>query len=206
MPRLQQADQLHGVRLGVAMFEDRREGVSPTDPETRAYIARRGAWRFGLTYKGKDFVPVADLVQSIFVEEFVHAGIDTIAIPQVLGKGAGPAMRAAGEQAGVGYVLGGYVNVFEFALYDQFWYIESARSVVLEIQLVRVRDGESLLDTAASATDRGSEGMATTIPSNVDQLLNRAFRLVIYQVVDQVAAKLAMNPRNIEVHIAVLEP
>jgi hypothetical protein len=151
-------------------------------------------------------VPVADLVQSLFVEEFVRAGIDANAIPQVLGKGATPAMRAAGEQTGVGYVLGGNVNVFEFVNYDKFWYIESARSVVLEIQLLRVGDGEVLLDTAAAATDRGSEGMAVTHSSNVDQLMNRVFRLVVYQVVDQVAANLAMDPRNIEVRIVLMNP
>ena len=50
-------------------------------------------------------------------------------------------MRAAGEAAGVDFILGGNVNVFEFIVYE--WNTEVARSMVLEIQLVRVRDGSS---------------------------------------------------------------
>ena len=204
MPRLQQADQFRGLRVGIATFDDRRPSVNAAEPETRGYVAKLGVWRFGLTYKGKEFVPVEDLVQSLFVEEFGRAGIDASPIPKVLGKGMSEAMRVAGEQTGVSHVLGGNVNVFEFVNYDKFWYIESARSVVLEIQLVRVRDGELVLDSSAAATDRGSEGMMVTHSSNIDQLMNRVFRLVVYQVVDQVAAKLAMDPRDIDVRIAIV--
>ena len=203
MPRLQQADQFRGLRLGIATFEDRRVGVAVSEPQTRGYVAKHGLWRFGLTYKGQSFVPIADLVQALLVEEFRRAGIEASLISKVLGKGAVDAMRTAGEQSSVSHVLGGNVNVFEFVNHDKFWYIESARSVVVEIQLVRVRDGESLLDSSAAATDRGSEGLAVTHSSNVDQLMNRVFRLVVYQIVDEVAAKLAMNLRGADVRIVI---
>ncbi len=205
MPRLEGADGLRGVRLGIATFEDRRAGVEARDPQTRAYIAKAGPWRFGLSYKGKDYVPVAELTQAIFVEEFRRAGIEAGAIAKVLGKGATAAMRTAGEQAGSSHVLGGNVNVFEFENHDKFWYLESVRSVVLEIQLVGVHDGESLLDTSVAATDRGNEGAIVPHSSNVDQLMNRVFRLVVYQVVDKVAAKLAMELGQVDVRIVLVD-
>ena len=76
MARLQQADTLHGLRLGIATFDDRRAGVRTGDPDTRRYIGYISPYRFGLTHKGKDMVPVPDLIQSLFVEEFSRAGID----------------------------------------------------------------------------------------------------------------------------------
>src|SRR5262245_9309991 len=89
MPRLEHTEKLGGVRLGIATFEDLRPGVDPNDRKTSSYVGAVGVWRkFALSYKGKDFVPVADVVQSLLVEEFNRAGIATIAIPQVLGMGA----------------------------------------------------------------------------------------------------------------------
>jgi choline dehydrogenase-like flavoprotein len=203
MPRLDQAEQLRGLRLGIATFDDRRATVEASEPQTRGYVAKQGPWRFGMTYKGRNYIPVAELAQAIFVEEFQRAGIEANAIPQVLGKGAAAAMRAAGDQAGTSHVLGGNVNVFEFENHDQFWYIESVRSVVLEIELVRVRDGESVLDTSVAATDRGNEGAISPHSSNVDQLMNRVFRLVVYQVVDKVVAKLAMELGRVDVRVVI---
>src|SRR3989442_3102824 len=72
--RLPQADSLQGIVLGVAKPEDRRATVVQSDPDNLTYVMRQGAWRFGLTYKGREFVPVADLVQMLFVEEFGRAG------------------------------------------------------------------------------------------------------------------------------------
>ena len=114
-----------------------------------------GPWRFGLTYQKQEFVPVADLLQSLFVDEFVRAGIDAKPIVQVLTKDSAPALRAAGEQHGVAYVLGGRVHVFEIVNEQGFWTITSRRSVTLEINLVQVRRVRSLLLVQAGRDARG---------------------------------------------------
>jgi hypothetical protein len=147
---------------------------------------------------------VGDLVQALFVEEFGRAGVESKVIPEVLTKDSVAAMRAAGEQAGVGYVLGGRVLVFEIVNEDKFWTIVSRRSVTLEINVVHVQSGESILDTTVAQTDRRDEGMGIRHSTNVDRLMNTVFRQVVTQVVEQVAAKLAVDPRHVNVRVTLI--
>lgn len=201
--RLPQADQLRGIGLGVAKLEDRRSWVDRSELQSQGYVMQSGPWRFGLTYQKQEFVPVADLLQSLFVDEFVRAGIDAKPIVQVLTKDSTPALRAAGEQHGVAYVLGGRVHVFEIVNEQGFWTITSRRSVTLEINLVQVRSGDLVLDATLTQTDRRNEGMGVLHSTNVDRLMNTVFRQIVTQVVEQVAAKLALDPRDIAVRVAV---
>ena len=200
--RLPQADQLKGrVVLGVAKPEDRRPTVVQSDPDNLTYVMRQGAWRFGLTYRGHEFVPVADLVQTLFVEEFNRAGIESKPIAKVLTKDRIGDMRAAGEQAGVPYVLGGRVLVFEITN-DVGWTIISRRSVTLEVTLVRVQSGDLAFDNVVSAGNRDESAWGIRHETSVDRLMNSAFRQVVTQIVEQVAAKLALDPRDVHVRIA----
>src|SRR5947208_2732173 len=111
--RLQQADQWRGIALGVAKLEDRRSWIDPTNPESLGYVMQQGAFRFGLTYDGRKYVPVSDLVQTLFVEEFTRAGVEAKAIPKILTKDNVADTVEAGSQVGTAYVLGGRVPVFE---------------------------------------------------------------------------------------------
>ncbi len=199
--RLAQADQLRGIVLGVGKLEDRRPWVERSEPESQGYVMQQGAWRFGLTYQRKDYVPITDLVQTLFVDEFTRAGVEAKAIPQVLTRENPAAMRAAGEQHGAGYALGGRVLVFEIVNEQGFWTVTSRRSITLEINLVQVR-GDRSFDTTVTQNDRRDEGMGVRHSTNVDRLMNTVFRQVVTQVVEQVAAKLALDPRAIDVRIA----
>jgi len=201
--RLPQADQLKGIVLGVAKPEDRRASVNQSDPDNLTYIMRQGSWRFGLTYKGREFVPVADLVQMLFVDEFTRAGVESKPIAKILTKDKLADMRAAGEQAGVPYVLGGRVLVFEITN-DVGWTIVSRRSVTLEVTLVRVQSGDLAFDNVISMGDRDESAWAISHATSVDRLMNSAFRQVVTQVVEQVAAKLALDPRDVHVRFAMV--
>lgn len=201
--RLPQADSLKGIVLGVAKLEDRRASVVQSDPDNLTYVMRQGSWRFGLTYKGQEFVPVADLVQTLFGEEFTRAGVENKPIAKILAKDKLAEMRAAGEQAGVPYVLGGRVLVFEITN-DTGWTIISRRSVTLEVTLVRVQSGDIAFDNVVSMGDRDESAWAISHASSVDRLMNSAFRQVVTQVVEQVAAKMALDPRDVHVRFALV--
>jgi hypothetical protein len=203
--RLPQADKLKGIVLGVAKPEDRRASVVQSDPDNLTYVMRQGAWRFGLTYKGQEFVPVADLLQMLFVEEFNRAGVESTPIAKILTKDKIPDMRAAGEQAGIPYVLGGRVLVFEITN-DVGWTIISRRSVTLEVTLVRVQSGDIAFDNVVSAGNRDESAWGISHGTSIDRLMNSAFRQVVIQVVEQVAAKLALDPRDVHVRIALVTP
>lgn len=202
--RLPQADQLRGIVLGIGKLEDRRSWVERSEPESQGYVMQQGAWRFGLTHQKKDYVPVADLVQMLFVDEFARAGIETRPIPKVLTKDDPAAMRAAGEQIGAAYALGGRVLVFEIVNETGFWTVTSRRAITLEINLVQVKDGTLSFDTTVTQNDRRDEGMGIAHSTNVDRLMNTVFRQVVTQVVEQVAAKLALDPRDIGVRITTV--
>jgi len=203
--RLPQANKLKGIVLGVAKPEDRRASVVQSDPDNLTYVMRQGAWRFGLTYKGQEFVPVADLLQMLFVEEFNRAGVESTLIAKILTKDKIADMRAAGEQAGIPYVLGGRVLVFEITN-DVGWTVVSRRSVTLEVTLVRVQSGDIAFDNVVSAGNRDESAWGISHGTSVDRLMNSAFRQVVIQVVEQVAAKLALDPRDVHVRIALVAP
>jgi hypothetical protein len=203
--RLPQAASLKGIPLGVARLEDRRPSIERDNLKSLSYVMQAGVWRFGLTDKGKEYAPVADIIQRLFVEEFIRGGVEARAIPEVLTKDAVPAMRAAGEKARVAYVLGGRVLVFEIVNTDKFWTIDSRRSITLEVNLVRVQTGDLALDTTVSQNHQKDEGMGIRHATNVDRLMNTVFRQVVVQVVEQVAAKLALDPRDITVRVTLAD-
>lgn len=200
--RLPQADSIKGIVLGVAKLEDRRATIDRSDMQSLGYVMRQGAWKFGLTHGGKEFVPVADLVQRLFLDEFIRAGVGAKALPEILTKDGLPAMRDAGGKAGAGYVLGGRILVFEIVNDPGFWTVDSRRSITLELNLLRVRDSALVLDTTVSHNDSRNEGAGILHSTNVDRLMNTAFRQVVTQVVEQVAAKLALDPRDVRVRWA----
>jgi hypothetical protein len=203
--RLARADQLRGVVLGVGKLEDRRSWIERSDPESQSYVMQSGPWRFGLTYKTKEFVAVADLVQSLLVDEFTRAGIETKPLPAVLTKDDAPAMRAAGQEQAAAYALGGRVHVFEIVNEQGFWTVTSRRAITLEIHVVQVNTGAVLVDSTVTQNDRQNEGMGVLHSTNVDRLMNTVFRQVVTQVVEQVAAKLAMDPRDIAVRVTLVD-
>jgi hypothetical protein len=202
--RLPQADQLRGIAVGVGKLEDRRSWVDRSEPRSQGYVMQQGPWRFGLTYQNQEFVPVADLIQTLFVDEFARAGIEAKRVPQVLTKDGAAAMRTAGEQQGVPYVLGGRVLVFEIVNETGMWTVTSRRSVTLEIHVLQVRSGNFVFDSTVTQTDRRDEGMGVRHSTNVDRLMNTVFRQVVTQVVEQVAAKLALDPRDVAVRVVMI--
>ena len=204
--QLPQANQLRSVALGIAKFEDKRSWIDRSEPESLAYDMQQGAWKFGLTYHGKEFVPVQDLVQMMFVDEFKRAGVEQVkAIPTVLTKNAVPAMRTAAEQNRLAYVLGGRIHVFEVVNETGMWTVTSRRAITLEITLLQAASGNPVLDTMVSQLDRQGEGMGVRHSTNVDRLMNTVFRQVVTQVIEQVAAKLALDPRDVHVRFALAE-
>jgi hypothetical protein len=199
--RLPQADAWKGIKLGIARLEDRRSWIDRSDVQSLSYFMHESPWRFGLTHKNKDYTPVATIIQDLFVDEFTRAGVDASAIDRVLTKDAVPAMREAGEQARVAHVLGGRIHVFEVVNETHLFTVTSRRAITLEIHLTHVAGGTLALDSTVTFNDRRGEGMGVLHSTNVDRLMNTVFRQVVTQVVEQVAAKLALDPRDVHVRV-----
>lgn len=200
--RLANADALARVSLGVARFEDKRPWIDQSDKDSESYVAKQGPWKFGLTWQGKEYVPVKTIVQGLFVAEFGKAGVTAKPIDQVLSKPTRPEFRKAGEAQGADYVLGGEIFVLEFVNEDRGFTITSRRTVTLSVLLVKTGADETLLDTSFSENERKGEGMGILHSTNIDRLMNGVFKKVARQVIEQVAAKLALRPEDVRMRVA----
>ncbi|TAL25214.1 MAG: hypothetical protein EPN94_05710, partial [Nitrospirae bacterium] len=84
--RLSNASTLEKFSLGVAKFEDKRAWVEGGNPKSESFVALQGPWKFGLTYKETEYVPVKDILQDLLVQELMKAGFKAKALDKVLSK------------------------------------------------------------------------------------------------------------------------
>lgn len=197
MTRLSNADAIHNLSLGVAKFDDKRSWVDKNDAKSESYIAMKSPWKFGMTYQDKDYIPVKDLVQTIFVKEFINAGVNAKPIDHVLSKQNVTDIRTMSEQDKADYILGGEVMIFEFVNDEGVWTVTSSRTVALNLIMVKVNGEEVRLDTTLNETDRENEGMGVLHSTNIDKLMNKVVKKVVNQVIQQVAAKMALNYNDV---------
>jgi hypothetical protein len=203
MDRLSGVDALSNLSLGIAKFDDKRTWVDQEDAKSESYIGMQSPWKFGMSYQNKDYIPVKDLVQTIFIKEFINAGISAKPIDHVLSKKNITDIQKLNEQNKSDYILGGEVLIFEFVNDAGVWTVTSRRSVALNLIMVKVDGEEVRYDVAFNETDREFEGMGVLHSTNVDVLMNKVFKKVIKQVVQQVAGEMALNYNDITWNIAI---
>jgi uncharacterized protein YlxP (DUF503 family) len=203
--RLGGADKAARMSIGVATFSDKRSWIDAGDEKGRSYIAQQDAWRFGITHDGREFIPVDELLQTLFVRELGNAGFQARPLDSVASKGTATALRDAGSKAGATFALGGDILVFEFVNEQGFWTITSRRAVTLALYLARVSDGQPVVDSTFTETQREGEGMGVMHTTNVDKLMNGVLKTVIQRVVAEVAQKLEVSAADVSVRLAILE-
>lgn len=199
--RVSMATPMQQVTVGVAKFDDKRSWINKDNQQSYSYVALQGPWKFGMTYQAKDYVPVNDLIQNIFIAEFAKAGINAKAINQVLSKQQKPQFDNLGKQNKVDYLLGGEILSFEFVNETGFWTVTSRRTVTISLIFARVKNGEMLIDTIFNETDRENEGMAVKHSTNIDKLVNRVFKNVAHAVILQVADKMGVDAKNVSLRL-----
>ncbi len=197
MTRLSNADAIANLSLGVAKFDDERSWVDKNDAKSESYIAMQSPWKFAMTYQDKDYIPVTDIIQSIFIKEFINAGINAKRIDHVLSKQNITDIRTLSEKDKADYILGGEILIFEFVNDAGFWTVTSRRTVTLNLIMLKVDGEEVRLDTTFNETDRENEGMVVRHSTNVDKLLNTVVKKVVNQVIQKVAATMALNYNDV---------
>lgn len=203
MPRLSNADSIGGISLGIAKFDDNRPWVDKNDVKSESYIAMQSPWKFGLSYQGKDYVPVKDIVQTIFVKEFLNAGIKAKPIDQIISKKNIVDVGKMPDGNKADYLLGGEILIFEFVNDAGVWTVESRRTIALNLIMVKSNGQTVCLETNFNETDRENEGMAVLHETNVDKLMNKVAKKVFHQVIKQVSEKMALNYKDISWKISL---
>lgn len=202
MKPLSDAGKLSGVTVGIAKFDDKRSWLEPGNEKSASFIAQQGTWKFGLDHKGQNFAPVARIVQDIFVDEFGRAGIKAKAIDEVVSKKNQNVAKSVGEKSGVDYVIGGEITVFEFVNETGVWTVTARQSVILSVLLQSARDSRVLMDENFAESNRKNEGVGVAHTTNVEKLMNGAFKTVVQNVIERTASKLALGPEQVRVKVA----
>lgn len=164
-------------KVTVLPFKDERAWVDETNEQSRSYVGKQGAWKFGLTVDGKEFIAISSLLQTLFVSEFKSAGYDAVA-------GVTPSRTD-------GYNLTGRIVNFEFENETGIFTITSRRVVTLALSLTD-GSGKVILDNQLfSENDRENEGMGVLHATNADKLMNRALKKVVTDVLVRFKSQLA---------------
>ncbi|HYC51536.1 MAG TPA: hypothetical protein VEB19_10550 [Gemmatimonadaceae bacterium] len=188
--------------IAIARFEDKRSLAQRRDKNAQGFIATQSPWMFGLTHRGRKFVPVNVLIQDVFVTEFTTAGLN--ASPVDVESSDPSALQDAAKAAQKDFVLGGQIVAFEFVNDAGMWTVTSRRSVTLAITLLPATGDAALTNTMVTNSDAENEGMGVLHTTNIDKLMNGNFKNVVNQVIGAVATKLAMLPMDIDVRLTVV--
>jgi len=169
-------------KIAVLPFSDERSWVDKTDEKTMSFVAKQGVWKFGLGYDNKEYVPVSNLVQTLFVKELNTAGYD--------------AFGSATPSSAAKYNVSGRIVTFEFENETGFVTVTSRRSVSVALT-VSATDGSKVVDNVLFVeNDRENEGMGVLHSTNVDKLMNKVFKKVVTDVMVQLRDKLAAQGIN----------
>ncbi len=185
--------------IAIAQFEDKRSFAQRRDKNATSYIATQSPWMFGLTHKGKTYIPVNALVQDLFVSEFISAGLKAVASDVTSSDPA--VLHEAARTNHTDYALGGQILAFEFVNDVGVWTVTSRRAVTMSITLVPATGDALLSNTMMSSSDAEGEGMGVMHTTNVEKLMNGTFKNVLNQVIAAVATKLALMPSDIDVKL-----
>ena len=150
---------LQRYSLGIGKLDDKRPWVDPADAKSESYIALAGPWKFGVTYKETDYVPVKDMLQDLLLQEFTSAGFNAKPLDRVLSKGNLDSVKSLPQSQSTDYVLGGQLLAFEFVNEQGVFTITSRRTITLNLNVFRGGDGQLLVDDTLTETDREGEGM-----------------------------------------------
>lgn len=189
--RLSNATAVEKVTLGVAKFEDKRAWVENGNPKSESYVALQGPWKFGLSYKGAEYVPVKDILQDLLVQELTNAGFKTKTLDKVLSTANAQSIKEFNQDQAFDYILGGQLLAFEYVNETGMWTVTSRRSATLNFNLFQGGNAEVLIDTIINETDREGEGMGVMHSTNVEKLMNRVFKKVAQQIIQKTSDKIS---------------
>lgn len=189
--RLSNATALEKITVGVAKFEDKRACVEAGNQKSESFIAQQGTWKFGLTYKETEYMPVKNILQDFLVQELTKAGFKAKALNKVISKSNSQSINELSQDQVSDYILGGELQVFEFVNETGILTITSRRSAALNLNLFNGKNAELLIDTTITETDREGEGMGVMHSTNIEKLMNRVFRKVAQQIIQKTSDKIS---------------
>ncbi len=182
--RVANAEQLASARIAVGRFSDSRPRRS-ADMHAASYVGHDGSYDVGLTWQGRTFASVPEVVQALLIEELEHAGLSVEPVDTVIKPGDVEAARVAAEKGHCDLALGGDIAELIYRTPDS-----RNGSVKMEVQLFEGVVGKALARFPASGS-QNAEGEERP-QQRVDALLERSFKQAAHRVVERVASEVAV--------------
>ncbi len=167
---------ISGKKLAVHPFEDERSWIDAGNEKSTSFIAKQGAWKFGLKYEGVEYQPVSLILQDVFIKDFKEVGVDAY---------------KASETSDPAYSLKGRILNFEFENETGVWTVTSRRHVSLALTLLDPDGNELLAGELFNEVSRENEGMGVLHSTNVDKLMKDALKKVVVGVINRTNVKLS---------------
>ena len=177
--KLQNAEALAGARIAVGRFRDSRPRRAG-DMHAASYVGHDGSYDVGLTWRGRTFTAVPEVVQGLMVEELEHAGLSVEAVDATIRPGDSEAARAAGEKAHGDVVLGGEIHELIFKAPDA-----AHPSVRIDVQLFEGLTGKPLAKFTIAGSQNGDGDERPQ--QRVDELLERSFKPASHRLVERLS-------------------
>lgn len=188
------------VKIGVARLQDKRPQAALSGDPSKAFVGVN-MHKFGVTYKGRKFMPVGELFQDVLMAELENVGVRAVKLDSETATAAG--LQTVGRGAGVDYALGGKAVTFEMGVAPGFWTVTGVESVTLSMTLVKP-DGPALFEGRSfSANNSENEGGAVLWTTLIDKLLNVALKNTLKELVRETA--LATNKQIDGANVSVTE-
>lgn len=190
------------ISLGVGELTDRRHWAEAGNEKSASFVSQQGFWKYGVTYRGEAYTPIAEVVQDLLVTELNSAGVSARKVTGLAGGGTPAAYQDVATREDVDYVLGGEIQAFEFYNDTQGLLVTSRQNVTLALSLVK-RDGSKIFwREAFTDGQQRNEGMIVAFSTNMDTLFNKVFKRVVEQVVEKLSGDLAGGDVELRVKFA----
>ena len=191
--RLSNAAALDKITLGVAKFEDKRAWFEEGNPQSESYVSMQGPWKFGLTYKETDYMPVKDIIQDVLVQELTKAGFKAKAVDKVLSKSNSQSIKDIRQDQASDYILGGQILAFEFANQPGMWTVTNRRSVILDINLFKSGDAQLIMETPIAETVSQEYAMGVSHSVCAYNLINEVLKKAVRQIIQKTAESISQK-------------
>lgn len=206
-PYIWAGESLKNVTIGVAKFDDLHSWVKKNEPESESYIGKTGKITWGLTYEGKKYSAVKDIMQKVLVAEFKNAGFNAKPIDMVLSKKNKQDFQMVGKNNGVDYIIGGDIVNFEFEWKNKLIYALVEDRISLDIIMVKTQGGEALLDNnrfTESDSEKDYIGGNNTALLGAYQLVNKELKKIVRRVIRQVSLGLYKDIKTLSLEDILL--
>jgi uncharacterized protein (UPF0335 family) len=155
----------------------------------------QGPWKFGLTYKEKEYVAVKSIIQDLLVKELNNAGFKAKAVDKVVSKTNQDGLKEAFTDKSMDYYLGGQILTFEFVNETGIVTVTSRRSATINLNLYKNPNLVPAVDVAIVETDRENEGLGVLHTTNIKKLMDRVFRKVAQQITTKIAEQVSLQAK-----------